>query len=65
MSSIDGGRLSTTLYSTLFDAVLPALSVASTVNVFSPALEVSMAEPAATVPVQVSTPEPPGSSPQA
>ena len=39
-------------------AGLPATSVALTVNVFVPAVAVSIDEPAATLPVQVAMPEP-------
>ena len=46
------------------DDGFPALSVASTLKVFWPTLEVSIGAPFATVPVQLATPEPPASSAQ-
>jgi len=41
---------------TLFEDLLPALSAASTLNVFCPTLEVSTASPSAAVPVQLARP---------
>ena len=49
---------------TVLDDAFPALSVASTLKLFCPTLEVSIGAPSGTVPVQVATPEPPASSAQ-
>ena len=47
-----------TMYVTVCEAVLPAASVAVTVNAFAPAVAVSIAAPLATGAVQVAMPEP-------
>src|SRR6266516_195397 len=62
VSVIVGGVVSTTVYVCDVEVVFPAPSVAFTVKVCDPSVDVSMFAPFATEPMQVASPDPPGSS---
>ena len=63
-SEIEGPRPSTTVYEWVTVELLPAASVAVTLKLFWPSVEVSSGWPSGTSPVQEARPEPPCSSEQ-